>query len=355
MNFSSFLIKFFTHPGEALEKGKGKFLKQGLLIVFIPSMAASIALGTFNFEFSPITALLLSLLLVLGSFLINITLYHLIGNLFGKGEKSKKLLWYDFASLYGFSHLPLFIVVAIAAVVFGFGIHQFRNPVAPGIFTVKSFWSVGVLLLFAVSTLVSIIYLALMIKAVYKISWGKIILVILIVSFIKSNVKIEPILPSQNQIYSVSYNSFPLLLEGIDTVDVPTNLTITLYMSSNRSLERNMIVGVQFDQLQVKGLDEEHRVGNSALTKLVALPGDEVELVAGTLFVNGDRLYTPQNPLPHLTLERTVLKEHQYMVYFNSPEALSINGLPEQLIIEGKQINGVPGKSLVNLLLKIMD
>lgn len=331
--------EFFVRPYESFTLYKGRHM--GLSIVLALLLQSPLLFVMMGLMENVGVGLLIVIAILAANVLSTVAILHFISLVFG-GIGS----WKDMLSLYGFTTLPSFLASAILILGFTSSSLGFRHPTLPTIFTMTNSGLIGYVFFDYAMKLAAYIYSGLAISSVYKLKWTKVVGCIL-VSIIAGSV-ISGLFSSSVPFRNVSWKVIPLMIEGIEEVQIGMNSTNSISLKA-ATLERGEMVLVQLnDTVFIRTVESgsAHFQGE-ILAELVAVPGDKVTLESGTLLINGEVKYAADKPLPHLSLIETELGEDQYFIYFASPALLGTETNPDQLVINNQQIvHAVPHKML---------
>ena len=78
--------------------------------------------------------------------------------------------------------------------------------------------------------------------------------------------------------------------------------------------------------------------------------GERVAVRDGSVWVNGDLIYSPQVPLTQLNLPERTLSANEVLVYVTSPEALGTLVSAEQFVLSRDAVLGTPRQAIISLI-----
>jgi hypothetical protein len=342
MSLWEFLKLAVVSPGKAFTQGRGRFLVASLILGVLAALPAQYFLGAADsLFFSLLYGLAISLVILLAEGGI----YHAVGRVLFSTKNS----YTEFMSIFGFTGLPAFFTALASALVLSFGLIRFRPVDNPILFSLSDPWFVGLLVFGYLMSVARLLYTGIALDAVYHLGWKRVVPTILI-SFLLLQAVVVPLTRSVLRTAPVSLGSIPVIVSGVQYVEADYG-TLTVPYHAPR-WERGETVVANMGPINVRGFRSSAVPLKSPymIVELLALPGDNVAIIDGEVWVNDSVVFTPTRQLTQLNLQQRVLGAHQVLVYVQSPEALGTLMNAEQFVLSKDYVLGAPGKALNDLL-----
>lgn len=339
-----FLVLLCIRPREAFERGVGRFLP--LSVVF--GVASGLAVGGTSWLYPGEERGRRLLLILLGA-MAEIVVSSLLIHFTALGHSRPSGNWRNLLSLYGFAALPATLSGTLMSGLIATKVLYCRSASDPGFIRFGGDWLIVAAAFYCAIRFSGYIYQALMVRSVYGLSWRNSLATMVIV-FVLQTILIAPIGSAIMNSAWVSLRSTALMVDGVTRVD--SALVGTTQLSYHRpNLSAGETVLVRIDDLPIRSEDGDASTSSSLVVgDLVGLPGDTVELRAGTLWINERLTKSVEGNLANLNMPPRRLQPDEYFVYFRSPQALGSKFRPSALVIHTSQVLGALSSSTVDFL-----
>ncbi len=344
MEFGSFLLQALINPGKAFAHGKGRFLTASLVIGGLSGVAGAWLMRIAGGRELPVNMLRMTIVSVVYFVAMSFLLHLFAVNMGGKDGS-----YIEFLSLFGFTTIPAILSSLLMHGISAFRLAGFRSSYYPGLFSFGSGWVITMLVFSSAMTIAGYIYQAIALSIVYRLRWTRILGVVLIAAVL-GDILISAMLGGLIHTVKVPWETAALMMEDVSEIDVNQHASVDAEWHKP-VYETGELVYLRFDTLHLNGRYYTiERKSRPALAEIKALPGETIELKAGTLLVNGQVVQKAEEPLSHLTLETRTMRPNEYFVYFRSPQALSDKTDPEMFIVNKSRIQAAVKQEFLEYL-----
>lgn len=343
MKFSEFFRLAIVSPAKAFRLGRGKFLVAGVIVGVLSTLPGNYFMGVGQAD-SPMSSLLVGLVFSLVFLLIDCAIFHGVSRLI----YHTRATYTQFLSMFGFTFLPgAFTALATIGAVF-FQLIRFRSPDNPALFSFSDPWFVGLVVFGYLMSVAQLIYIGVAIDAVYYIGWKRVVPV-MVVGVLLLQVVVQPLAHSFLKATQVSFGALPLTLSGVSYVDAPWGVLTIPYKKAQWVKGESLVAKVGPSSVRALNTSAVALRSPVLMVELMALPGENVAIRDGEVWVNGAVVFSPRVPLTQLNLKERILGYNEVLVYVQSPEALGTLMSAEQFVLNKSDVLGTPRQTILSL------